>query len=129
MTSSFTATITRTTSGASLDITGAYTAPGASATGQTTIHTVASTSATNGTVLTQSDVTVPTQPATAPATLASIDIGRLPTPTPSTLALTLTTTPAGCSPVTLVTIVVVGIAVPVAPAPPTPSPTPTPPST
>ncbi|OHV36373.1 hypothetical protein BCD49_19100 [Pseudofrankia sp. EUN1h] len=132
MASSFTATINRTSDRTSdrtsLDITGTYTAPSTASAGQTTIHTVASASATNGTALTESDSTVPTRPATAPALLASVDMGRLPTPMPGALTLTLTTAPTGCSPVTLATIVVVGITGPATSAPPIPSTTPSPPS-
>ncbi|WP_157735010.1 hypothetical protein [Pseudofrankia inefficax] len=115
---SLAATVDQTDGHTTLTLTGSYAAPASAAPdGQTTIHTDVRATATDDTPLLQADTTVPTQPADAPAVLATIDLDELPAPAPTTLTLTLTTTPASCAPVNLATVVIIDVAVrPMAPA-------------
>ncbi|MBL7622175.1 hypothetical protein [Frankia sp. AgB1.8] len=108
---SLAATVDQTDGHPTLTLTGSYAAPASAAPDdQTTVHTDVRGSATDDTPLLQADITVPAQPSDAPAVLATIDLGQLPTPAPSTLTLTLTTTPASCAPVTLATVVIIDVA-------------------
>lgn len=108
--SSLSATIDESTGHRILTVTDSYTGPATGGTAATVIHTDVYSSDAGGAPLQQSNTTVPTQPGSEPATLATVDLDLLTAPVPDSLVLTLTTTPPRCAAVTLASITIIQLA-------------------